>query len=111
MIEAAIKLTKEQAESVTAFGWIVSKTNTRLDQLKVGQVYQRVNLEATRLGLAQHPMSQVLQEYKEMADLQKEFLKLLKVPSKHTVQMLFRLGFASEVVHSPRRDMQDLLVS
>ncbi len=106
-MESATNTTQEQAESASAFGWIVSKTNTRLDQVKVGQAYQRVNLETTRLGLGQHPMSQVLQEYEEMAGLQKEFLKLLKVPSGHTVQMLFRLGYAEEVIHSPRRRIID----
>ena len=57
----AIKLTNSQAESATAWGWITTTSNSRKDQLLVGRHYVRVNLAATALGLAQHPMSQVLQ--------------------------------------------------
>ncbi len=105
-----IEKTSEQAKSAAAFGWIVSKSNTRLDQVKIGRAYQRVNLMATRLGLGQHPMSQILQEYDDMADLQKEFLQTIDVPETKTVQMLFRFGSASVVPHSPRRKINDMLI-
>lgn len=108
-IDAANDTTQKQADSAPAFAWIVSKTNTRLDQVQVGRLYQRINLEATRLGLGQHPMSQVLQEYEEMAALQKEFLALLNVPEGHTVQMMFRLGHADSVPHTPRREIKSLI--
>lgn len=44
----------------------------------------------------------------ERADLQKRFLAYLNIPEGHTVQMLFRLGFAETVEHSPRRAVKDL---
>lgn len=109
--EATIDLTNDQANSAVAFGWIISKTNTRLDQVKVGRAYERICLSATKLGLALHPMSQVLQEYPDMASLQKEFLQFLQIPPGYTVQMLFRLGYAESVVHSPRRKLQSILKS
>ncbi len=110
MARAGIDLTYEQARSAAAFGWLISKTNTRLDQVKIGRVYERLNLEATRLGLAMHPMSQILEEYEDMALLQRDHLKLLNVPPGHTVQMLFRLGYAEPVIHSPRRLPQDFIL-
>ncbi len=106
--EESVKITKEQSESAAAFGWLTTKTNTRLDQVKIGRVYERINLRVTELGIAMHPMSQVLQEYSDMTLLQKEFEKYLEIPEGHTVQMLFRLGHATPAVHSPRRKIEDL---
>lgn len=109
--EASVDFTQKQADSAAAFGWIVSPQNTRLDQVKIGRVYQRVNLLTTQMGVAQHPMSQILEEYSEMNSLQKEFHQLLKIPEGHTVQMIFRLGKADPVTHSPRREIKKLLKS
>ncbi len=105
----AIKITAKQTQSAAAFGWIISPTNTRLDQVKVGRAYERVNLAATALGVAQHPLSQVLQEYADMAALQKEFKAFLGVPEDHTVQMFFRLGHAEPIQHTPRRELLDFM--
>ncbi|MGK5093133.1 twin-arginine translocation pathway signal protein [Deltaproteobacteria bacterium TL4] len=107
--KASVDLTKNQADSAMAFGWITSKTNTRLDQIIIGRAYERVNLLATKLGIALHPMSQILQEYSDMAPLQEEFLQFLNVPHGHTVQMLFRLGYADPVAHSPRRSITTMI--
>ena len=105
----AISLTQKQAESAAAYGWLVTRHNTRLAQVKTGRVYNRLNLTATALGVAMHPMSQVLQEYPDMDGLQKEFKKFLNIPDSHTVQMLFRLGIADPVTHSPRRRVRGFL--
>ncbi len=106
--EQAVDLTADHAQSAAAFGWISTANNTRLDQVMTGRAYERLNLAATVLGVAMHPMSQVLQEYSDMADLQKRFLSFLNIPEGHTVQMLFRLGIADPVEHSPRRWVKDL---
>jgi hypothetical protein len=106
--EKAVDLTTEHAQSAAAFGWISTASNTRLDQVVTGRAYERLNLTATALGIAMHPMSQVLQEYPDMHDLQKRFLAYLDIPDGHTVQMLFRLGIAEPVEHSPRRPVKDL---
>jgi len=106
----AISMTKNQVDSTTTFAWLSTKNNTRLDQVKIGRVYERINLLATSLGLVIHPISQVLQEYQDMDGLQKEFLEYLNVPKNHTVQMFFRIGIAQKVEHSPRRNINDLLI-
>ena len=58
----------------------------RLDDEKMAPVcraYERLNLTATALGVAMHPMSQVLQEYSDNFDLQKRFLDYLDIPEGH----------------------------
>ena len=105
-----IDLVRRQAESSSAIAWITSKTNTRLDQVKIGRAYVRSNLTATDIGLAQHPMSQVIQEYTEMSGLQGELLDFLEIPKGHTVQMLFRLGNAEPAPPASRREIADMLV-
>ena len=106
--EQAVELTTKQAQSAAAFGWISTASNTRLDQVVTGRVYEHLNLTAAALGVAMHPMSQILQEYPDMQDLQKHFLRFLDIPDGHTVQMLFRLGIAEPIEHSPRRSVKDL---
>lgn len=106
----AISVTKKQVDSTNTFAWLSTKSNSRLDQVKIGRVYERINLLATSLGLVIHPLSQVLQEYSDMHVLQNEFLEYLDVPKTHTVQMFFRIGVASSVEQSPRRDIEDLVI-
>ncbi len=69
--EQAVEMTGKQARSAAALGWIVTASNQRLDQLATGRAYERLNLTATALGVAMHPMSQVLQEYPDMAELRR----------------------------------------
>lgn len=106
---SAVSQTAEQAGSAPAFGALITATNSRSDQLLAGRAYARVNLAATRLGLQIQPFSQALQEYSEMADLQKRVKGLLSVEPAHTIQMLFRLGYASATLQPPRRDPTSLI--
>ena len=81
------------------FGIICAKENDRLSQVKVGQVFERIYLTATALGIRLQPMSQltaVPEIRAELADL---------IPKKDTFpQQPFRLGYAeAEGSHTPRR--------
>ncbi|MEH6473485.1 MAG: hypothetical protein V7752_19830 [Halopseudomonas sp.] len=109
--EQAVEMTRGAATSTATFAWISSSTNSRLDQVKVGRDYCRINLKTTAMGLAQHPMSQVLQEYPEMLPLQAAFKKEFDIPPRDTVQMLFRLGRAEATPHGPRRKISELVQS
>ena len=97
------------AAATPAFGWLTTAGNRRVDQIAAGRAYVRLNLKATELGLAMHPVSQLLQEYPEMAELQRAFLIATDTPPGHTVQMLFRLGYADPVGASPRRPVDTIL--
>jgi hypothetical protein len=102
-------VSRDRAVATPAFAWITSSNNSRITQLAVGRAYARLNLKATALGVAMHPMSQVLQEYIEMQALQRGLLAMLNIAPGKTVQMLLRLGYTGQIDPSPRRDWQDLL--
>lgn len=104
-----ITLTGDQAESATAFAWMVSKSNKRIDQVKIGQMYMQMNLLLARAGISMQPMSQILEEYPEMQQLQSQFKKLIGVSSKDTVQMLFRMGYADPVPHTLRKHVNQIV--
>jgi len=109
--QQAVDMTRKVSESTHNFAWLSSTGNTRLDQVKIGRDYCRINLQTTSMGLAQHPMSQVLQEYDDMLDLQFEFKQRFNIPESDTVQMLFRIGKAEPVTHGPRRLVTQLIQS
>lgn len=109
--QQAIDITQKVSESTSTFAWLTSSGNTRLDQVKIGRDYCRMNLQTTLMGLAQHPISQVLQEYDDMRELQIEFKRSFDIPETDTVQMLFRIGKAAPVTHSPRRLVTQIIQS
>lgn len=98
------------SQSTPSFGWLTSPDNSRTRQVESGEAYVRLNLLATALGVAMHPVSQLLQEYPEMRPLQQVFLSAVGATEPGHVQMLFRLGYADVVPPSPRRDLGDLMI-
>ena len=81
--------------------WLLTETNTRVDQIIAGQNWVRVNLATTSLGLGLQPLSQVLQEYPEMDSAYQTIHNRL-APNDGTVQMLGRIGYGPQVAPSPR---------
>jgi hypothetical protein len=79
--------------ATNAYAWLTTPGNTRADHLAAGRDWLRLNLAATQLGLALHPVSQALQEYPTMAGPRAELPALLQAVGE--VQMLGRLGFAT----------------
>ncbi|MCB1200260.1 MAG: hypothetical protein KDK41_06415 [Leptospiraceae bacterium] len=86
-----------------------TQTNKQADWIKTGRDYARFQLAITSMGLRMHPMSQVLQEYKEMNQLSNEFNG--KLSAKGRVQMLVRLGRGSQDFYAPRRDVRDMIIA
>lgn len=99
---------RDIAMSARAFGWITNTNQSRADQLNAGRAYVRMNLTATELGLSVHPWSQALQEYEEMADIFQEIHDL--IGQEERIQMLYRIGYASETEPAPRRGLEAHLV-
>lgn len=91
------------------YAWIVTPAGDRFAEIDAGRAYMRLDLAAARAGLAIHPVSQVLQEYPEMNELQARFNERLGIAAGERVQMLARLGYAAPVPRSPRRDVKDLV--
>ena len=75
--------------------------NNRIDQIKAGRRWLRLNLAATGAGLALRPVSQALQEYPEMKSLYDE-IHAVFAPNGETVQMLGLLGHGALTPRTPR---------
>lgn len=105
----ATKKTRAQVEGSGGIGWLSTKSDHRVDQVRAGRAFQRIHLKATSLGIALQPITQPLADYGEMSDLRSALYEYLGIPDTHTVQMLFRLGYAPTVPPSPRRNLQMFL--
>jgi hypothetical protein len=99
----------DNTRTAMAHVWMVTTGNARQDQIAAGGDWLRVNLEATRQGLAFHPLSQALQEYDEMKGIYAQVHSRL-APGGGTVQMLARLGYGPAVPVSPRWPLEAKLI-
>lgn len=88
--------------SAMAYVWIATPDNGRRDQLAVGRDWLRLNLKATQLGVAFHPLSQALQEFAEMKALFDEAHRLFPGGAGWRLQMLGRLGYGQTVPAAAR---------
>lgn len=109
--QAGLDLYKAITDGTPALIWLTTPGNRREDQIAAGRAYQRLALSVTQAGLALHPMSQLLQEYPEMADAQLRLLAELGTPAPERVQMLARIGYGPEVSPAPRRDPASLIAA
>jgi nitroreductase len=107
--QVGLDMARDQAQSAMAHAWLTAPDNSRVSQLRTGIDYLRLNLQATALGLALHPMSQLLQEYPEMTGLQNRAFETLGAGTPGRVQMLVRLGHAAAPGPSPRRPVGDIV--
>lgn len=103
-------------DSAMAFGWLSTSGNSRTDQLRAGAGWVRLQLAATRAGLAMQPLSQALQEFPEMSEIFEEIHEFTGVrtpagPRDGRVQGLFRFGYADVVGPSPRWPLESRIVT
>lgn len=98
-------------DSAMAFGWLSTGDNTRADQLAAGAGWVRLQLAATQEGLAMQPLSQVLQEFPEMADLFEEMHDFAGVTPPGRVQGLFRFGYAKFPPPAPRWPLSSRIIA
>jgi nitroreductase len=83
-----------------------SEANDRKSQVIAGQIFERIALKATQLGLAVHPMNQLI----EVPEIKDELISLLPEVNAFP-QHTFRLGYAEpEKGHTPRRPLEEVLV-
>ena len=101
---------EKNAHSAKVFGIMFTQENNRIEQVEIGRKYARVHLTATKLNLSMQMMSQILEEYEELAEVQKKFLEIIK-PYTGVPQLIFRIGHAKPTPHSPRRKLEDFLKS
>lgn len=98
-------------ETASGFLWLASPDNTRVTQVASGRAYVRAHLLATAAGVDMHPLSQALQEFPEMRGPREALHQTLGLTTAgQTLQMLSRVGFATEARGpSPRRSLDALI--
>ncbi len=98
-------------ETGSGYFWIASRGNSRASQLQTGRAYVRAHLHATAEGIDMHPLSQALQEFKEVRPQYEALHGLLGFDAAQTtVQMLARIGYAKVAAGpTPRRELAGLL--
>ncbi len=88
-------------ESARGFVFVTSKDNARTSQIEAGRAWVRLNLRAQDLGLGVQPLSQILQEFPQMAE-PFEAVHTMLAPQGGIVQMLGRIGYGPKQDPSPR---------
>ncbi len=87
--------------SAPAYTLTLTPGNSRIEQIIAGRKWLRLNLTATGAGLSLRPVSQALQEYKEVKvhfdEIHRRF-----APNGETIQILGLLGFGERLTRSPR---------
>ena len=102
----AAKPDREVLMNAPVLGLICSEENDRQSQVKVGQVFERIYLTATALGIRLQPMSQVV-----AVPQTRDQLTALLTSGNLVVQQPFRLGYAEpEPAHTPRRTVEEVMV-
>lgn len=84
---------------------IASATDTRSAWVQVGQVYQRLALEMTALGVKSSFLNQPI----EVSDLRRQFQSAMNLGAA-LPQLLMRYGYADPMPFSLRRPVKDMLV-
>lgn len=108
--EIGIEMYREIIGSAMGFAWIKAEENTRITQLEAGRDWVRMNLAAQQAGLCIHPLSQILQEFPEMAQPYESVRDELGVDSNGVVHMLGRVGYTKFPKASPRWPIESKLI-
>ncbi len=88
-----------------------TKTNSKKDWIQTGMDFARFQLSCTKENLVIQPLSQVLQEYKEMNEVRDKFEKLTSSSSeKNKIQMIVRIGRANSNFISPRIPISEKII-
>ena len=105
-----VKSTQTAVDNTPAYAMIITKDNSRTEQVKSGMLYSKLVLTAHSLGLVMQPPSQVLEEYPEMNE---QYTKIHEdyAPNGGTIQMFFRVGQSTQKFpNSMRRDVMDIIM-
>ncbi len=105
-----IDMYREIIHSAMGFAWITASENTRLSQIEAGRNWVRMNLAAQQIGLCIHPLSQILQEFPEMAEPYRAVHTKLGAENG-VVHMLGRLGYTKFPAASPRWPVESKLIT
>jgi nitroreductase len=93
-------------ESAALLGLVIAESDSHLEHIRAGQLFERLWLTATAMGVSVHPMSQTMRR----SELRSAVGELIPSPG-WIPQHLFRVGFSSRAEeHTPRRPLDDVVV-
>ncbi len=102
--EAVAKQDHQLVESAALIGLISARSDTHLVHVKAGQLFERLWLRATGMGVRVHPMSQTMRH----PELRAALGELVPEPGWNPVH-LFRIGYPRDENqrqrHTPRRPL------
>jgi len=98
-------------DSAPSFLWFTTPGNSRTEQLASGAVWVRLQLAAAQSGVGFQPLSQVLEEYAEMAGPFAEIHDRFGIAAPARLQGLFRLGYTKADGPSPRWPLESKLIT
>jgi hypothetical protein len=110
-IDSALKNYRHGIDSATGLVLLKTGHNDQLNWLEAGRSFARLQLSLAKHGFTSHPYSQVLQEYPEMTELQREFNRRMGVRQPAKIQMAVRIGRAKRAYVAPRRRPTDFLMA
>lgn len=117
MHEMWLEATRDVHVATAAALGVVSVENPldRLTSLRVGRLWQRLHLFATRRGVAMQPLNQPLEmrDREMVLGLSPEFTRRLErlTPNGRTAHFLFRAGFpVRPAAPSPRRSAEEVVL-
>ncbi len=109
---------KVHVPTAAALGILTVKNrHDRTQQLKCGQLWQRMHLWATTQGLAMQPLNQMPERAarEEVLGIEPKFSQALAKfidDANWQALMMFRLGYpTSKALPSPRRAVEDVIIS
>lgn len=109
-IRKTLKSINKGIDSSKGIVFFKTSSNFQLDWLKTGQDYTRFNLSLTKLNLQIHPYNQVIQEYYEMNEIRKKFNNMIGCSEPAKIQIIARMGRASQSYISYRKHVNDKLI-
>ncbi|MBX2901242.1 MAG: hypothetical protein KF775_16435 [Cyclobacteriaceae bacterium] len=95
--------------SAKGFVTFTTATNEILDWVKTGRDYVRFCLALTKLNLVNNPHTQISQEYAVMQPVMAELNELEGITEPSKIQLIVRIGRASESYYSFRRTLDDFI--
>jgi hypothetical protein len=104
-----ITITETAVTNTPAYAMIISKNNSRIEQVESGMLYSKLILTAHSLGFVMQPPSQVLEEYPEMKE-QYNSIHSNYAPTGGTIQMFIRIGKPTQTYPpTMRKDVMNLV--
>ena len=88
-VKSGVEKTQKQVENCG--GWVLLSTNknTISEWIKIGRIYERLNIQCRTLNLGFHPMNQII----EVKAIESELTNYLN--TDHTIRFVSRIGYVN----------------